>query len=105
MLSLSLEIRGGRKRRNKKGYVKYANSFECSTRMYVGKNRHERPNVGGVSVRSRNGAPSRKACVVYIWSNDIVEQQISTPSPPLTEYNMHGNVTHPVIGIRTIGQL
>ena len=26
--------------------------------------RIERPNVGGVSVRSRNGAPSRKGCVV-----------------------------------------
>ena len=26
--------------------------------------RTERPNVGGVSVRSRNGAPSRKGCVV-----------------------------------------
>ena len=24
----------------------------------------ERPNVGGVSIRSRNGAPSRKGCVV-----------------------------------------
>ena len=28
------------------------------------KNRNERPNVGGVSLRSRNGAPSRKGCVV-----------------------------------------
>ena len=26
--------------------------------------RNERPNVGGVSIRSRNGAPSRKRCVV-----------------------------------------
>ena len=26
-------------------------------------NRNERPNVGGVSLRSRNGAPSREACV------------------------------------------
>ena len=26
--------------------------------------RNERPNVGGVSTRSRNGAPSRKGCVV-----------------------------------------
>ena len=30
----------------------------------IGKKRHERPNVGGVSIRSRNGAPSRKGCVV-----------------------------------------
>ena len=34
--------------------------FLCST----WKKRIERPNVGGVSVRSRNGAPSRKKCVV-----------------------------------------
>ena len=25
---------------------------------------NERPSVGGVSIRSRNGAPSRKQCVV-----------------------------------------
>ena len=25
---------------------------------------NERPNIGGVSIRSRNGAPSRKGCVV-----------------------------------------
>ena len=31
--------------------------------MY-GKKRNERPNIGGVSVRSRNGAPLRKGCVV-----------------------------------------
>ena len=36
----------------KKSYVRY------------GKERNERPNVGGVSIRSRNGAPSRKGCVV-----------------------------------------
>ena len=29
-----------------------------------GKKRDERPNVGGVSIRSRNGAPSGKGCVV-----------------------------------------
>ena len=28
------------------------------------KKRNERPNVGGVSIRSRNDAPSRKGCVV-----------------------------------------
>ena len=27
------------------------------------KGRNERPNVGGVSTRSRNGAPSRKGCM------------------------------------------
>ena len=30
----------------------------------IWKKRNERPNVGGVSIMSRNGAPSRKGCVV-----------------------------------------
>ena len=30
----------------------------------IWKQRSERPIVGGVSIRSRNGAPSRKGCVV-----------------------------------------
>ena len=30
----------------------------------IWKKRNERPNVGGVSIRSRNGAPSRKGCVI-----------------------------------------
>ena len=30
----------------------------------IGKKRNERPNVGGVFISSRNGAPSRKVCVV-----------------------------------------
>ena len=34
--------------------------FLCNT----WKKRNERPNVGGVSIRSSNGAPSRKGCVV-----------------------------------------
>ena len=34
--------------------------FLCGT----WKKRSERPNVGGVSIRSRNDAPSRKGCVV-----------------------------------------
>ena len=34
--------------------------FLCNIRMKC----NERPNVGGVSTRSRNGAPSRKGCVV-----------------------------------------
>ena len=29
-----------------------------------GKKRNEHPNVGGTSIRNRNGAPSRKGCVV-----------------------------------------
>ena len=34
--------------------------FLCS----IWKTRNERPNGGGVSIRSRNGAPSRQGCVV-----------------------------------------
>ena len=34
--------------------------FLCNT----WKKRNERRNVGGASIRSRNGAPSRKGCVV-----------------------------------------
>ena len=34
--------------------------FLCS----IWKKRNERPNIGGISIRSRNGAPSRKGCVV-----------------------------------------
>ena len=33
--------------------------FLCS----IWKKRNERPNVGGVSIRSGNGAPSRKGCL------------------------------------------
>ena len=34
--------------------------------IYViyGRKRNERPNVGGVSIRGKNDAPSRKGCVV-----------------------------------------
>ena len=39
---------------------KISKKFLCK----IGKKRIERPNVGGVSIRSRNGAPSRKGCVV-----------------------------------------
>ena len=31
------------------------------------KKRNDRPNVGGVSIRSRNGAPSRKGCMRGQW--------------------------------------
>ena len=30
----------------------------------IWKERNKRQNVGGVSIRSRNGAPSRKGCVI-----------------------------------------
>ena len=39
---------------------KISKRFLCN----IWKQRNERPNVGGVSIRSRNGAPSRKECMV-----------------------------------------
>ena len=39
---------------------KVSKKFLCK----IWKQRNERLNVGGVSVRSRSGAPSRKGCVV-----------------------------------------
>ena len=46
------------------------------------KQRHERPTVGSVSIiNSRNGAPSRKGCVV-IGQITMAKQQVSTPLPP-----------------------
>ena len=36
-------------------------TFLCN----IWKQRKERPNVAGVSIRSRNDAPSQKVCVVY----------------------------------------
>ena len=52
------------------------------TPVAYGKKRNEPPNVGGVSMRSRNGAPSRKGCVVNgqtTKANDQGKQQMSTP--------------------------
>ena len=39
---------------------KLSKNVQC----YIWKRRNERPHVRGVSDRSRNGAPSRKRCVV-----------------------------------------
>ena len=39
---------------------KISKQFICN----IWKKRNGRPNVGGVSIRSRNGAPSRERCVV-----------------------------------------
>ena len=39
-------------------------SWDLPFFFYAWKTCSERANVGGVSVRSRNGAPSRKGCVV-----------------------------------------
>ena len=52
--------------------------FLCS----IWKRRNELPNVGGVSIRSRNGAPSRKECVVE-WTNDYSKSPNEyAPLPP-----------------------
>ena len=57
---LSEEIGGGRRRRTATGYDRRKVSY-----VTYGKKRNERPDVGGVSIRSRNDAPSRKGCVVH----------------------------------------
>ena len=47
----------------KQGGDRMSKQFLCINSIW--KKRNERPNVGGVSIRSRNGgAPSRKRCVV-----------------------------------------
>ena len=40
--------------------VRISKQFLCN----IWKKRNERPIVGGVSIRSRNGATARKGCVV-----------------------------------------
>ena len=54
----TIEIDGGRRWRNRT--IGKANSFH----IVYGRSVNARPNVGGISIRSRNGAPSRKGCVV-----------------------------------------
>ena len=44
--------------------------------------RHERPSVGGISIRSTNGAPSRKGCVVDGQMTEASKQQMGTPAGP-----------------------
>ena len=55
---------------------KISKKFLCNIR----KKRNERPNVGGVSIRSRNGAPSRKGCAVRQATNEYA----SPPSNRVT---------------------
>ena len=63
--------------------------FLCS----IWKKRNERPNVGVVSARRRNGAPSRKGCVVSgpltKASNKLV--------PPVPPWNDSTTVRSPVV--------
>ena len=61
-----------------------------------GEKRHESPNVGGVSIRSRNCAPSRKGCVGQ-WSDDVrqaIHGYAPFPSPQTKPYTQHENVMH-----------
>ena len=54
-------------------------------------NKHnERPNVGGVSIRSRNGAPSRKGCVV---NGQMTQASNKRARPPLTSRPPQPTVT------------
>ena len=45
------------------------------------KQRNERPTVGGVSLRSRNGAPSRKWCVVNGQMTKASNKRVRPPAP------------------------
>ena len=56
--------------------------FLCS----IWKKRNERPNVGGVSARSRNGAPSRKGRVVNGQMTKAATNE-SPPFPPACNIN------------------
>ena len=46
----------------------------------IWKKRAERPNVGGVSIRCRNGAQSRKGCVVNCQMTETSDKWV--PPPP-----------------------
>ena len=58
--------------------------YETSGRVLCNmwKKRTEHPNVGGVSIRSRNGAPSRKGCVVNGQITKASNKCAHTPSSP-----------------------
>ena len=49
-----------------------------SEQFLCSRKRNERPNVGGVSIRSRNGAPYSKGMRVQ-WSNNQGKRQMITP--------------------------
>ena len=47
----------------------------------IRKKRNKRPSVGGVSIRSRNGAPSRKGCVVNGQMTKASNKLVPPPPP------------------------
>ena len=49
--------------------------------VIIWKKRDERPNVRGVSVRSRNGAPSRKGCMVNGQTTKASNKRVRPPPP------------------------
>ena len=53
---------------------------------HIWKKRNEHPNVGGVSIRSRNGAPSRKGFVV---NGQMARQATNEYPPPLVLHPPH----------------
>ena len=57
--------------------------FPCNT----WKKRNERPNVGGVSIRSKNGAPSRKGRVVNGQMTKASNKRVRPPPP--THHQQH----------------
>ena len=50
----------------------------------IWKKRNKRPNVGGVSARSRNGAPSRKGCMVNGQMTKASNKRVRPPLPSPT---------------------
>ena len=61
---------------------KISKKFTCNM---VWEKRNERPNVGGVSIRSRNGAPSRKGCVVNGQTAKASNKRVPLPLPGFWE--------------------
>ena len=59
----------------------------------IWKKRNERPNVGGVSIRSRNGAPSRKACVVNGQMTKASNKLVLPPPPARKGWVVIGQMT------------
>ena len=69
---------------SKQDWDRISKQFQCS----MWKKRNERQNVGGVSTRSRSGAPPRKGCV-FNGQTKKASNKICTrsPLPPLPPAN------------------
>ena len=57
---------------------KTSRKFLCN----IWKKPNERPNVGGVSIKSRNVAPSRKGCMVNGQMTKASNKGVRLPPPP-----------------------